>query len=108
MNTLRHRTLPLLLSIAVGTVVSWVSIYAFIFSVWVFHSITAVRASEAVAEGLLLPAHWVFRLVGVDQTAIFFDPLVYSGTNGLILGVILYSCYRGIFHGRPRRPGGAG
>jgi hypothetical protein len=91
---LRFLTVPLLFCIEAGTALSWVSIYAFWFGVWTFHSVPAARACDALGSFLLLPAKWVFELVGGDQSSIFFDPVSYSGTNGLILGVGLYCAFR--------------
>jgi hypothetical protein len=93
-KTLSGRIIPLLLCIAVGTVVSWVSIYAFWFAVWTFHSIAAARAADAIGTFILYPARWVFELIGGDQSTIFYDPISFSGTNGLIVGILLYSAFR--------------
>jgi hypothetical protein len=112
-KTFLTRTLPLLLCIAAGTALSWVSIYAFWFAVWTFHSVPAARACDALGSFLLLPAKWVFELLGGDQSSIFFDPSSYSGTNGLILGLLLYSLFRGVLNRRegrnsiPHPPAGA-
>jgi hypothetical protein len=94
-KTLSGRIIPLLLCIAVGTVVSWVSIYAFWFAVWTFHSVPAARAADAVGAFILYPARWVFELLGGDQSTIFYDPVSFSGTNGLIVGILLYCVFRG-------------
>jgi hypothetical protein len=94
-KTLSGRIIPLLFCIAVGAVVSWVSIYAFWFAVWTFHSVAAARAADAVGAFILYPARWVFELLGGDQSTIFYDPISFSGTNGLILGILLYSGFRG-------------
>ncbi len=96
MKTFLTRTLPLLLCIAAGTALSWVSIYAFWFAVWTFHSVPAARACDALGSFLLLPAKWIFELLGGDQSSIFFDPSSYSGTNGLILGLLLYTAFRAV------------
>lgn len=101
-KTLLTRTLPLLLCIAVGAVLSWVSIYAFLFAVWVFHSVPAVRACEAVGSVILWPGKCIFDWLGGDQSAVFFDPVSLSGTNGLILGILFYCGFRGIW-GRTER-----
>ena len=82
---------------------SWVSIYAFFFAARMFHSVPAVRGCDAVGSFILLPARWVFKLMGADQSAIFFDPISFSGTNGLILGVLFYC---GFWVIRRRRTGG--
>lgn len=103
MKTLLTRILPLLLCILVGAAASWVSVYAFWFAVWTFHSVAAARACDALGAALLTPATLVFRWMGADQSAIFFDPISFSGTNGLILGVALYSIYRTV---RKRRENG--
>ena len=78
-------------------ILSWVSIYAFWFAVWTFHSVPAARACDAVGSFILTPARAVFRLAGADQTEIFFDPISFSGTNGLILGVLSYAAFRSIW-----------
>jgi hypothetical protein len=96
-KTFLTRTLPLLLSIVVGTAISWVSIYAFWFAIWGFHSVPAARAFDALGAFILLPAKWVFELLGCDQSAIFFDPTSFSGTNGLIVGILIYSVFRAIW-----------
>jgi hypothetical protein len=95
-KTFLTRTLPLLLCIAAGTALSWVSIYAFWFAVWTFHAISAARACDALGGFILLPAKWIFELLGGDQSAIFFDPISYSGTNGLILGILFYCLFRAV------------
>lgn len=82
-----RRTLPLLLAILLGSILSWMSIYAFWFGVWIFHNVAAARACDAAGRVLLIPVRLVFTQLGGDQTAIFFDPISYSVTNGLILGV---------------------
>ena len=106
MKTFLTRTLPLLLCIAVGTALSWVSIYAFWFAVWIFHTVPAARACDAVGSFLLLPAKWVFELLGGDQSSIFFDPTSYSGTNGLILGILFYCGFRALWNRREAGRGG--
>jgi len=109
----RSLAVPLLLCIEVGTMLSWVSIYAFWFGVWIFHSVPAARACDLLGSFILLPAKWVFELLGGDQSSIFFDPVSYSGTNGLILGILLYSGFRSVtrrresqngVNGRPAQP----
>ncbi len=74
MKTLLNRVLPLSLCILVGMAVSWVSIYAFWFGVWTFHTVPAARFCDALGNFILLPAHWFFELVGGDQSTIFVDP----------------------------------
>lgn len=76
---------------------SWVSVYAWWFAVWTFHSVPAARACDAIGSSLLFPARWIFELMGADQSAIFFDPISFSGTNGLILGILLYSLFRALW-----------
>ena len=105
MKTFLTRTLPLLLCIAVGTALSWASIYAFWFAVWIFHSVPAARACDAVGSFILLPAKWVFELLGGDQSSIFFDPNSYSGTNGLIVGILLYCAFRAVLNRREAAKG---
>ena len=99
----RSLAVPLLFCIEVGTALSWVSLYAFWFGVWTFHSVPAARACDALGSFILLPAKWVFVLAGGDQTAKFFDPISYFGTNGLILGILLYSAFRTILRRREPR-----
>ncbi len=98
-KTFLTRTLPLILCIIAGTALSWVSIYAFWFAPF-FHSVAIVRACDAVGGIFLLPTRWVFEAMGQDQSAIFFDPKSYAGTNGLILGVLFYSVFRAIWRRR--------
>jgi hypothetical protein len=93
-KTFLTRTLPLLVCIILGTALSWVSIYAFWFAVWTFHSVPAARAADAVGGFILLPARWIFEALGGDQSAIFFDPTSFSGTNGLIVGILFYCVFR--------------
>jgi hypothetical protein len=101
---LRFLVVPLLFCIEAGMALSWVSIYAFWFGVWTFHSVPAARACDALGSAILLPAKWVFELVGGDQSSIYFDPVAYSGTNGLILGIVLYCAFRMIAtRGEPKR-----
>jgi hypothetical protein len=107
-KTFLTRTLPLLVCIAAGILLSWVSIYAFWFAVWTFHSVPVARAIDAVGSFLLWPARWVTEWVGGDQTSVFFDPVSFAGTNGLILGILFYCVFRAIWkrraavdHGQP-------
>jgi hypothetical protein len=93
-KTFLTRTLPLLVSIALGTVLSWVSIYAFWFGIWTFHSVPAARAADALGAFILIPAKWVFDMLGGDQSTIFYDPISFSGTNGLVVGILIYCVYR--------------
>jgi hypothetical protein len=95
-KTFLTRTLPLLLCIAAGTALSWVSIYAFWFAIWTFHSVPVARICDALGGIVLFPAKWVFEFLGGDQSTIFFDPVAFSGTNGLILGVLLYCAFRAV------------
>jgi len=94
-KTLSGRIIPLLLCIAVGMALSWVSIYAFWFAVWTFHNIEAARAADAVGSFILYPGRWIFEWLGGDQSAIFYDPISFSGTNGLVVGILLYCVFRG-------------
>ena len=96
-NTFLTRTLPLLVCIAVGSAISWVSIYVFWFAIWIFHSVPAARAADAVGSFLLLPGRYVFQWSGGNQSSIFYDPISFSGTNGLVLGLIFYSIFRAIW-----------
>ena len=104
MKNILARSVQLLSSIAVGCIVSWVSLYAFFFGAWMFHSVTAARAADAIGSLLLLPGRMVFNWLlrslmgGDDPTAIFQNPIAYPGTNGLILGIILYSIWRALLH----------
>lgn len=100
MKTLLTRTIPLILCIAVGTALSWVSIYAFFFAVWIFHSVPIARASDAIGGILLLPGRWIFEFLGGDQSSIFFDPTSFSGTNGLVLGILFYCGFRAVLSHR--------
>ncbi len=101
----RHRCVPLLLCIEIGAAISWVSIYSFWFAIWTFHSVPAARAFDAVGSILLSPARWTFEGLGGDQSAIFFDPESFAGTNGLILGILIYGFFRATR--RPHRAEGA-
>lgn len=96
----RSHSVPVIFCVELGTSVSWVSIYMFCFAVWVFHSVPAVRACEAMGNFLLLPARGIFELTGADQSAIFFDPISFAGTNGLILGLLFYAAFRMIWNRR--------
>jgi len=106
-KTFLTRTLPLLLCIAAGTVVSWVSIYAFWFAVWTFHSVPAARFCDAVGSFLLQPTHWIYELIGGDQSTIFVDPQSFSETNGVILGIVLYCLFRFVWNRREARKAAA-
>ena len=97
MNTFLTRTLPLLLCILVGTVLSWVSIYIFFFAVWTFHSLPVARFADAAGNLLLFPARQIFAFLGGDQSTLFYDPISFSGTNGLIIGILLYVAFRAIW-----------
>jgi hypothetical protein len=99
-KTLLTRTLPLLLSIALGAVLSWVSIYVFWFAIWTFHSVPIANACGAIGDFLLLPARFFYEWVGGDQTTVFYDPISYSVTNGLVLGIIFYCIFRVWWDGR--------
>ena len=94
MKTLLTRILPLLLCILVGAVISWISFYAFWFGVWIFHTVPAARACNALGTFILWPARHLFSLLGADQSTIFADPISFSGSNGLILGILLYAIFR--------------
>jgi hypothetical protein len=96
-KTLRTRALPLLACILVGTALSWVSIYVFWFAIWTFHSVPVARGFDAVGSLLLLPARYVFAWAGGDQSTIFYQPIPFSGTNGLILGVLFYCVFRAVW-----------
>ncbi len=100
MKTFLTRALPLLLCIAVGAALSWSSVYAFWFAARTLHSVPALRACDAVGSILLLPAKYIFELLGGDQTTIFFVPTAYWGTNGLVLGILFYCVFRGVLRGR--------
>ena len=100
MKTFLTRTLPLILSIALGTAMSWASMYMFLFAVWMFHSAPAVRAATAVGDFLLLPGRWTFEAIGGDQTTQFYTPEAFAGTNGLLLGIIFYCIFRAILNYR--------
>ena len=93
-KTFQTRTLPLLSSIALGTALSWASIYAFWFAIWTFHSVPIARACDLVADFILIPATWIFEWLGGDQTTMFTDSTSFAGTNGLILGILFYSIFR--------------
>lgn len=74
--------------------------YLFLFSVWMFHSIPAVRAATTLGDLLLFPARTIFELLGGDQTNPFFVPTAFAGTNGLILGILFYCVFRVILNSR--------
>lgn len=95
-----QRALPLLICIAAGMVLSWVAIYAFWFAVPIFHSVPAARFCDAAGRIFLLPARFIFNRMGGDQSALFFDPLSFSATNGLVLGVAFYAVLRVILDSR--------
>jgi len=105
-NTFRTRALPLLACILVGTALSWVSIYVFWFAIWTFHSVPVARALDAVGNILLLPAQYVCEWSGGDQTTIFYQPVPFSGTTGLILGVLFCSVFRAVWMGGVEERGG--
>jgi hypothetical protein len=98
-KTLVTRIIPLLVCVAAGSVLSWVSIYSFWFAIWIFHSVPAARFCDAIGSALLFPGRQVFGLLGGDQNVIFFDPIPFSGTNGLILGIVFYSVFRAVLKG---------
>ncbi|HEX4085051.1 MAG TPA: hypothetical protein VHY22_09080 [Chthoniobacteraceae bacterium] len=97
MKTLLTRVIPLLLCILTGFVVSWVAIYAFWFGVWIFHTVPAARAFDAVGRIILTPARLIYRAAGGDQSTPLFDPISYVGTNGLFLGIVFYSIFRNLY-----------
>ena len=111
MKTLLTRTLPLLLCIAAGNVVSWMSYYAGWIAIWTLHTVPAVRAFDAVGSFLIIPGSWVCRGVcafvewtsGETQDMVSLYPVLYWGTNGLILGIIFYSIFRAIWTRREAR-----
>jgi hypothetical protein len=96
------RTLPLIICILVGMALSWVSIYSFWFGVWIFHSVPAARACDAVGSFLLKPGHWIFDRLG-DQSSSFMDPVSFTGINGLLLGLAMYAVYLGTWNRRDAR-----
>lgn len=105
MKTLLPRILPLLLAIILGSVLSWIAIYAFWFGIWTFHNVAAARACGAAGVFLLLPARLVFTQLGGDQTAVFSNPVAYSVANGLVLGVAAHEmAYRFRAWRRPAHP----
>jgi hypothetical protein len=83
--------------------VSWASIYAFWFGVWIFHTVPAARACDIVGKILLFPARSVSAALRLDQMEIFYDPISFAGTNGLILGVFAYCLFRAFYTGRASR-----
>jgi hypothetical protein len=86
----------LLVFIVVAFGLSWLSIYAFWFAAYGFHSVLAVRACEFIGSVVLLPVRVVFWSFGdfFDQSAPLTDPISYAGVNGVLLGAISYSCCR--------------
>jgi len=92
----------LLAFIGVCFVLSWLSVYAFWFAAYGFHSVPAVRSCESVASIVLLPVRIVFWLFGdfFDQTAPLTDPMSYAALNAVLLGSLLYSCCRRFLFGK--------
>lgn len=94
MKNFQTRTLPLVICILVGMVLSWVSFYSFWFGVWIFHTVPAARLCDAAGSVVLFPARKLFQLLGGDQSMVFFDPISFSGTNGLMVGLVFYGVFR--------------
>lgn len=85
----------------VGTGLSWVSIYIFYFAAC-FHSVPVLRACDALGAFLLTPARYIFEALGADQSTMFYQPNSFAGTNGLILGILLYTFFRAIWSHREK------
>ncbi len=82
--------------IAFAFVLSHLAFYSYWYSAWLFHSVAAVRASEAAGAVVLYPAHLVFSSFGglFDQSTPDSDPLNYLMINAVVLGSIFYACLR--------------
>ena len=94
MKTFQTRAIPLLLGIALGMAISWVSIYLFWFAIWTFHSVPMARFIAGIGTVILFPAQWITEFTGGDQSTVLYDPVSYAGTNGLVIGIILYCIFR--------------
>jgi len=97
------RFAALLAFLVVSFALSWLSVYAFWFAAYGFHSVPAVRACETVGSFVLIPVRVVFWLVGdfFDQTAPLTDPTSYAALNGVLLGSLLYWCSQRFLFGKP-------
>ena len=85
--------------VAVFCCLSWMAVYAFWFGVWLFDSVPAARACDAIGKVFLLPAWCFLWLAGGfnNPQAPLFDPVQYAMTNGALAGTVAYACCRRIF-----------
>ncbi len=97
----------LLAFITVSFALSWLSVYAFWFSAYAFHSVPAVRLCDSIGSIVLLPIRIVFWMCSdlLDQTAPLTDPTSYAALNAVLLGSLLYSCCRQFLFHENRMPG---
>ena len=96
----------LLLFVLVAFIASWCAVYSFWIGARVFHTVQAVRTSEAIGDVVLLPVRTLLQLTGgiLDEMTLLTNPTLYASINGALLGFLGYSlCRRWIF-----RPKGGG
>jgi hypothetical protein len=86
----------LLAFIGVAFVLSWLSVYAFWYAAFAFHSVPILRFCETVGSIILIPVRVVFWAFSgfFDQTAPLTDPSSYAALNAVLLGSGVYSCCR--------------
>jgi hypothetical protein len=77
-------------------VLSHLAFFSYWYAARLFHSVPAVRASEAAGAVVLYPAHLVFSLFGglFDQSTPDSDPVNYLMINAIFLGSLFYACLR--------------
>ena len=89
--------------IAFAFVLSYLAFYSRSFAARLFHSVPAVRASEAAGSVILYPAHFILSWFGglFDQSTPDYRPIDYITFNAALLGVLFYACLRPvIFRGK--------
>lgn len=86
----------LLLFVLAAFLLSWLSVYSFWFGARVFHSVSAIRAGDAIGSVVLLPVRTLLRLTGgiLDEMTLLTNPELYASINGALLGFLAYSIGR--------------
>lgn len=96
MKSTAKYVLTMLGFILVSYALSWLAVYNYWIGARWFHSVSAIRAGDAIGSVILAPVRLLFWLAGdfVDQSAPLLDPKTYARINAALLGIIAYSCCR--------------
>jgi hypothetical protein len=88
--------LLLVLCFLLAAILSYVAFYGFWVGVRLFHTVSAARACDAAGSVVLFPARLVFYCYGglLDQSSPYTDPMNYVLINAVLLGLLLYACFR--------------